>query len=72
MLHVTSIALGEVRLAVVNSKPMSEGDSLNLKTPAGVVTLRVTGIADGVVHFQYGGQAIDVKLLLPQMQKRPH
>ena len=72
MLHVTSIALGEVRLAVVNSKPMSEGDSLYLKTRAGVVTLRVTGIEDGVVHFQYRGQTIDAKLLLPQIQKRPH
>jgi hypothetical protein len=72
MLHVTSIALGEVHLAVVNSKPTSEGDSLYLKTPAGVVTLCLTGIADGVVHCQYGGQTIDAKLLLPQMQKRPH
>lgn len=62
MLHVTSIALGDLRLAVVNGKRLAEGESLLVATPAGVATLRVTSIEDGVVHFDYGGQLIDAKL----------
>ncbi len=62
MLHVTAISLGDVHLAVVNGKRMAEGDSLDLKMPAGIVTLRVTSIEDGVVHFEYDGKTIDAKL----------
>ena len=71
MLHVTSIALGDLRLAVVNGKRLAEGDSLLVATPAGVATLRVTSIEDGVVHFDYGGQSIDAKLGAPLSQKVP-
>ena len=70
MLHVTSIALGDVRLAIVNGKRLAEGDSLDLKTPAGVVTLRVTSIEDGVVHFKYAGQTIDAKLTAPSSARK--
>jgi hypothetical protein len=71
MLHVTSIALGEPHLAVVNGKRLAEGESLLVATPAGVATLRVTRIEDGVVHFDYGGQLIDAKLAAPLSQKNP-
>jgi hypothetical protein len=40
-LHVSSIALGEIPLAVVNGARLAEGDSISLKTPSGMVTLRV-------------------------------
>ena len=69
MLHVTSIALGDLHLAVVNGKRLAEGESLLVATPAGVATLRVTSIEDGVVHFDYGGQLIDAKLGAPLGQK---
>jgi hypothetical protein len=71
MLHVTSIALGELHLAVVNGKRLAEGESLLVATPAGVATLRVTSIEDEVVHFDYGGQWIDAKLAAPLVQKIP-
>jgi FKBP-type peptidyl-prolyl cis-trans isomerase 2 len=69
MLHVTSIALGHLHLAVVNGKQLAEGDSLLVATPAGVATMRVTSIEDGVVHFDYNGQLIDAKLGAPLSQK---
>jgi hypothetical protein len=71
MLHVTSIALGDLHLAVVNGKRLAEGESLLVATPAGVATLRVASIEDGVVHFDYGGQLIDAKLAAPLVQKVP-
>jgi hypothetical protein len=51
-LHVSSIALGEILLAVVNGARLAEGDSISLKTPSGVVTLRVEKIEDDGVHFK--------------------
>lgn len=40
VLHVTSISLGKVRLAVVNGQRVAEGDSLEVKTSAGTAMLR--------------------------------
>lgn len=62
MLHVTSIALGKGRLAVVNGEPLKEGDSLTVKTPAGGTTVCLTRIKDGIVRFEYRGRIIDVPL----------
>jgi hypothetical protein len=41
---------------------MAERDSFDLKTPAGVVTLRVIRIEDGLVQFEHEGQTIEAKL----------
>jgi len=60
-LHVTSIVLGTPPLAVVNGKQLSEGDWLEVRMDAGVAALRVVKIADGVVHFGYGGRVIDAR-----------
>ena len=62
MLHVTSIAPGDVHLAVVNGKRMAEHDSFDLNMPAGVVTLRVIRIEDGLVQFEHEGQTIEAKI----------
>jgi hypothetical protein len=70
-LRVTSIALGDVHLAVVNGQRLAEGDPLVLTTPAGVALLRVKTIEDGVVHFDYGGQLLDAKLLPAFVPKTP-
>jgi hypothetical protein len=62
MLHVSSIALGHVPLAVINGAMAVEGDSMQMETPNGNVTLRVMRIRDGVVQFSYGAQTISVNL----------
>lgn len=62
MLRVSSISLGLVRFAIVNGGRVGEGDSLELKTDSGPVTVHVAGIEDGIVHFKSCGQRIDVKL----------
>jgi hypothetical protein len=62
MLHVTSIALGEPALAVVNGKSLAKGDSFVVATAAGNATLRVMNIEDGRVQFNYHGQLIEAKL----------
>jgi len=71
MIHVTSIALGNVPLAIVNGQRVSEGDLLEVKTPAGPATLRVVGIEDGTVHFKYGSQIIDAKWMAPPTPTKP-
>jgi hypothetical protein len=72
LLHVSAIALGEVRLAIVNGKQLTEGDWLEVRTPDGVAALRVVKIEDGLVHFGYAGETIDAKLTTPAVQKEPH
>jgi hypothetical protein len=62
MLHVTSIALGETPLTIVNGKRLGEGDALAIATPLGTATVRVTLIQDGLVRFRHGGETIDIKM----------
>jgi hypothetical protein len=62
MLHVTSIALGQPRLAVVNGVELTEGQSLEVKAGDGSAILRLTSIVDGVVTFKLGGQTFSAKL----------
>ena len=62
MLHISSIALGKVRLAVVNGEQLKEGDSLAVITPAGRTTVCLTRIKDGIVRFEYRGRIIDAPL----------
>jgi hypothetical protein len=69
-LHVTAIALGHTHLAIVNGKRLGEGDTLTVKTSAGVATVRVEKIEDGVVLFAYGTGSIEAKLS-PTGTKKP-
>lgn len=71
MLRVTSIALGEPRLTIVNGKRLAEGDALAIATPLGTATLRVQLIQDGLVRFRHGGETIDVKMQALQALQTP-
>ena len=62
MLKVTSIALGNPRLAIVNGKGLAESDWLVVTTPSGDHPVRVTKIEEGVVHFANGRQTIEARL----------
>jgi hypothetical protein len=62
MLHVSSIALGNPRLAIVNGKRLAENDWLVVSTPLGAASVRVSQIEDGVVRFRHGGETISAKL----------
>jgi hypothetical protein len=62
MLHISSISLGKVRLAVVNGEQLKEGDSLKVKTPGGDATVFVTQIKDGIVRFNFRRRAIEVRM----------
>lgn len=64
MLHVTSIALGNPRLTIVNGKRLAEEDWLIVKTPNGEASVRVISIQDGFVRFKHGGETIDARLQL--------
>ena len=66
MLHVTSIALGNPRLTIVNGKRLAEEDWLIVKTPNGEASVRVISIEDGLVKFKHGGNTIDARLQAPQ------
>jgi hypothetical protein len=69
MLHVSSIALGKVRLAVVNGQELIEGDSLKVKTPAGDAMVCATRIKDGIVRFEYRGRTIDAHMSTSLVRK---
>lgn len=65
-IHVTAIALGEPRLAIINGKQVLEGESITLEaTPAITVKLRVVKIADGQIDLTDGNQIITVRLHVP-------
>ncbi len=62
LIHVTSIALGNPKLAIVNGKRLAEEDWLVVKTPQGEASVRVISIQDGFVRFKHGGNTIDARL----------
>jgi hypothetical protein len=62
MFHVTGIAMGDSRLALINGKRLAEGESLVVATSAGAVSVRVAKIDDGIVHLVCGRQKIDARL----------
>ncbi len=69
MLQVTSIALGEPRLAIVNGRPLAEGEWMLVDTRLGAASVRVIAIQDGLVRFRHGGETIDVKLQAAKQTK---
>ena len=72
LIKVTSIALGNPRLTIVNGKRLAEEDWLVIKTPNGEASVRVISIQDGFVRFKHGGNTIDSKLQLVQTTPTPH
>jgi hypothetical protein len=70
MLHVSSIALGNPHLTIVNGKRLAEGEWLVVTTPFGDASVRVNQIEDGVVRFRHGGETISAKLQAAQKTAR--
>ena len=70
MLRVSSIALGNPRLTIVNGKRVGEGDWLVVQTPLGAASLRIVQIEDGIVRFRHGGDTISAKLQTADKLKR--
>ena len=70
MLHVSSIALGNPHLTIVNGKRLAEGDWLVVATSLGDASVRVIQIEDGVVRFKHGGETISAKLQAAQKTAR--
>jgi hypothetical protein len=62
MFRVTSIALGDAPLAILNGKRVAEGDSLQVTVGGREISLHVAKIEDGVVHLAHGQQVIDAHL----------
>ena len=70
MLHVSSIALGNPHLTIVNGKRLAEGEWLVVATSLGDASVRVIQIEDGVVRFRHGGETISAKLQAAQKTAR--
>jgi hypothetical protein len=64
LIHVTAIALGHPRLAVVNGQSVAEGDLVKFRmgTPSVTVSLRVVKIGEGGIDFTDGTQTITARL----------
>ena len=67
VIRVTAIALGHPRLAVINGRSVTEGDTVTVHTPnhAVAVTLRVVKIADGRIDLTDGTQTVSARLVVP-------
>lgn len=63
-IQVSAIALGEPRLAIVNGKQVTEGESITITTPdqSTTVRLRIVRIADGRIDLSDGTQVITARL----------
>jgi hypothetical protein len=63
-IHVSAISLGEPRLAIVNGKQVTEGESVTLSSPSqsAPVRLQVVKIADGWVDLTDGTRLITARL----------
>lgn len=72
LVHVTAIALGHPRLAVINGRAVAEGDWVTVHGPnrAIAVTLRVLKIADGRVDLTEGTQTISAQLEIAKPIRR--
>lgn len=64
MLRVTAIALGHPRLAIINGKEVTEGDSVTLNSPDGgiSVTMRIVNIVEGRIELTDGTEIITAPL----------
>jgi hypothetical protein len=69
LLHVSAIALGHPRLAIINGKELQEGDRLTMHigNNAGAVTLTVLKISDGRAELTDDGVHIITATLAPQI-----
>lgn len=70
LFHVTAIALGHPRLAVINGQQVGEGDVLTVHTPSAnvAVQVRVAKIRDGVIELTDGTRTITVALSRPDLK----
>ena len=64
MLRVTAIALGHPRLAIINGKEVTEGDSLTLNSPDGSISvkMRIVNIVEGRLELTDGTQIVTAPL----------
>jgi hypothetical protein len=67
MVRVSAIALGHPRLAVINGKTVTEGDSVTLQAPNAQVALilRVVKIGDGSINLSDGKKMFRAQLTIP-------
>ena len=70
MFRVTSIALGDTPLAIINGKRVAEGESVQVTVGGRGILFQVAKIEDGVVHLAHGQQVIDAHLA-PATSKTP-
>lgn len=71
MIRVSAIALGHPRLAVINGRTVTEGDSVTLQAKDSPVALilRVSKIGDGAIELSDGKQLFSAQLAIPSPPK---
>ena len=64
-LRVTAISLGHPRIAIINGKEVTEGESITVERPnAGIsVTLKVVKIGDGQIELTDGSRVLTTRIL---------
>lgn len=68
-LRISSIALGDPRLAVINGKLVGEGEALSLKVGDSTVTLHVVKIGEGEVTLTDGSRQFEIEMA-PEAARR--
>jgi hypothetical protein len=67
MIRVSAISLGHPRLAIINGKPVAEGENVRLQAPNSsvAVILRVVSIGDGRIDLSDGKKMFSARLTIP-------
>jgi len=71
MVRVSAISLGHPRLAVINGKTVTEGDSVTLQAPNASIALvlRVVKIGDGSIDLSDGKKMFSAQLTIPSLSR---
>ena len=71
LIHVSAIALGHPRIAVINGQSVAEGEYVKIRSanPTVSVSLRVLKIADRRIDLTDGRQNITAHLAIPELER---
>jgi hypothetical protein len=60
--RISAVSLSSPRMAIVNGRQVSEGETFPVQTDRGIVNVTVEHIGDGTVKLMVGGQVIETPI----------
>jgi hypothetical protein len=60
--RISAVSLSPPRMAIVNGRQVSEGETFPVQTDRGIINVTVKRIGDGTVSLMVGGQVIEAPI----------